>query len=277
MIGFGDLPDFVYIDEARVEQRLQFVNEGQIAELVETHTEDESKTSGGGLNIYKVLKYNREKSSGESDEVARTIQSTPVGQLAVFFGLLDDDVGVTDLKELSRKERAQLSDGDFVTVTGTIRESPIAKMMRIIDKYQIDIENWVDFSEEDIGIEAFQAELDDARGYYDMSMEGEVDGRYVFRLLSEDMTGIESGFPSKYKEYTVFGRIEHLFEGSEKEHHLSIFDEMGTRDRSERRDRKRRMKKMASDMSQFYDGNADESMFYIESPDILITPIAIFS
>lgn len=277
MIGFGELPDFVYIDEARVEQRLQFVNEGEIAELVETHSEDETKTSGGGLNIYKILRYNREKSSGESEEVARTIQSTPVGQLAVFFGLLDDDVGVTDLESLTTKERARLEDGNFVTVTGTIRESPIAKLMRIIDKYQINIENWVDFSDEDIGVEAFKAELDDARGYYEMSMDGEVDGRYVFRLSPEDMTGIENNFPSRYKKYTVFGRIEHMFEGNEKEHHLSIFDEVGVNDRSERRDRRRQMKSMASDMSQFYDGDADESMFYIESPDILITPIAIYT
>lgn len=277
MTGISELPDFIYIDKSRVEQRLQFVNEGQIAELVATHTEDESKTSGGGLNIYKVLNYNREKTSGESEEVVRTIRTTPVGQLAVFFGLMDEDVGVDEVESLSQTEREELEDDEYVTITGTIRESPIAKLMRIIDKYQLDIEDWIDFSDEDIGIEAFQAELDDARGYYEVSMDGVVDGRYVFRLSPDDMTGIEDSFPSDYKEYTVFGRIEHIFEGGEKEHHLSIFDEMATKDRSERRDRRRRMKKMANDMSRFYDGDADESMFYIESPDILITPIALFS
>lgn len=277
MVGINELPDFAYIDEARVEQKLQFVNEGQVAELVETHTDTESKMSGGGLNIYKILKYNREKSSGEKDEVARTIQSTPVGQLAVFFGMMDEDTGVEEIDSLTSEKRAQLEDGDYVSVTGQIRESPVAKLMRIADKYNLDITNWVDFSNEDIGPEAFKNELDDARGYYEMEMDGEVEGRYVFRLSQEDLTDIADGFPSDYKEYTVFGRTEHIFEGTEKEHHFSIFDEINTRDRSERTDRRRKMKEMANKMSQFYDRGTDESMFYIKSPDIRITPIAIFS
>jgi len=277
MVGINELPDFVYIDKTRVEQKLQFVNEGQVAELVETHTETESKTSGGGLNIYKILKYNREKSAGETEEIARTIQSTPVGQLAIFFGMIDEDTGVEEIDALTTKKQSQLEDGDYISVTGQIRESPIAKLMRIFDKYNLEITDYVDFSDEDIGPEAFKNELDDARGYYEMEMDGEVDGRYVFHLSQDDLTDLADGFPSEYKEYTVFGRIEHIFEGGEKEHHLSIFDEIHTRDRSERQNRRRKMKKMANDMSQFYKGSTDESMFYIESPDIRITPIAIFS
>lgn len=277
MVGINELPEFAYIDEARVKQKLQFVNEGQVAELVETHTETESKTSGGGLNIYKILKYKREKSSGEQEEVARTIQSTPVGQLAVFFGMMDEDEGVEELDSMSAKKRSQLEDGDYVSVTGTIRESPIAKMMRFLDKYNIDITNLADFSQEEFGPEALLNELDDARGYYEMEMDGEIDGRYVFYLSQEDLTEIVDEFPSDYREYTVFGRIEHKFESSEREHHLSIFDEVQTHDRNEMQKRRRNMKKMASDMSRFYEGDTDESMFYIESPDIRITPIAIFS
>lgn len=277
MIGFDELPDFVYIDEARVEQRLQFVNEGQIADLVETHTEDESKTSGGGLNIYKILKYNRQKSSGETEEVARTIKSTPVGQLAIFFGMMDEEAGVEELGSLSSKKRAQLEDGDYISVTGKVREPPIAKMMRIADKYGIDIESLVDFSEEDVGPEALRNELEEAREYYEIEMTGDVDGRYVFRLSQDDLTDVGSNFPSSYKEYTVFGRIEHKFEGSERKHHMSIFDETSSRDRKEREKRRRKMKKMAQETSKFYDGDTDESMFYIESPDILVTPVAIFS
>ena len=277
MIGINELPDFAYIDEARLKQKLQFVNEGQVAELVETQTETESKTSGGALNIYKILKYNRQKSSGETEEVARTIQSTPVGQLAVFFGMMNEDTGVEELDSLTNKKRAELEDGDYVSVTGQIRESPIAKLMRIFDKYNLDINSYVDFSGEDFGPEAFKNELDDARGYYEMEMDGEIDGRYVFNLSQDDLTDIAEEFPSDYKEYTVFGRIDHIFEGSEKEHHLSIFDEVNTRDREERQERRRKMKGMADDMSQFYEGGTDESMFYIESPDIRITPIAIFS
>ena len=277
MVGIDELPDFAYIDQARLEQKLQFVNEGQVAELVETQTETESKASGGGLNIYKILKYNREKSSDETEEIARTIQSTPVGQLAVFFGVMNEGTGVEELDSLTNKKRAKLEDGDYVSVTGQIRESPIAKIMRIVDRYNIDITNYVDFSGEDFGPEALKNELDDARGYYEMEMDGEVDGRYVFHLLQDDLTDIVDGFPSDYKAYTAFGRIEHIFEGSEKEHHLSIFDEVHIRDRGERQERRRRMKSMADDVSRFYNGGTDESMFYIESPDIRITPIAIFS
>jgi hypothetical protein len=277
MVGINELPDFVYIDEARIKQKLQFVNEGQVAELVETQTDTESKTSGGGFSIYKILKYNREKSSGGTEEVARTIQSTPVGQLAIFFGMMDEDTGVEELNFLTDEKRGQLEDGDYVSVTGYIRESPIAKLMRIVDKYNLDITNWVDFSDEDIGPEALKSELDDARGYYEMEIDGEVEGRYVFRLSQEDLTDIADKFPGDHKEYTVFGRIEHIFEDDEKEHHLSIFDEINTRDRTERLDRRRKLKEMANHVSQFYEGSTDESIFYIKSPDIRITPIAIFS
>lgn len=276
MVSISELPDFVYIDEARVNQKLQFVNEGQVAELVETHSETESKTSGGGLNIYKILKYNRESTSGETEEVARTIQSTPIGQLAVFFGMMDEEEGVEELESLSTENRAELEDGDYVSVTGEIRESPIAKMMRLADKYNIDVTDFVDFSEEDVGPEAFKNELDDARGYYEMEINGEIDGRYVFNLSEDDLTDITEDFPSNYKSYTVFGRIEHIFEGREKEHHLSIFDEIQTNDRNERQERRRKMKKMANEVSDLYEGTPDESIFYIESPDIRITPIAIF-
>ncbi len=118
MVGIDELPDFAYIDETRVEQKLQFVNEGQVAELVETQTETESKKSSGSLNIYKILKYNRENSSGETEEVARTIQSTPVGQLAVFFRIMNEDTGVEELNLLTNEKQAKLEDGDHVSITG---------------------------------------------------------------------------------------------------------------------------------------------------------------
>ncbi|RDZ38615.1 hypothetical protein C5B86_19535 [Haloferax sp. Atlit-19N] len=91
------------------------------------------------------------------------------------------------------------------------------------------------------------------------------------------MTGIERQFPSQYKEYTVFGRIEHLFEGNERQYHLSIFNEMSAGSRRERTKRRQKMKSLASDFSQLYDQDTGESMFYIESPDILINPISIYA
>lgn len=276
MVGINELPDFVYIDEARVEQKLQYVNEGRVAELIETSTETESKMSGGGLNIYKILNYNREKTSGETEEVARTIQSTPVGQLAVFFGMMDEDTGVEELDSLTSEKRAQLEDGDYVSLTGRIRESPITKLMRISEKYNLNLIESADYSNEDVGPEAFKNELDDARGYYEMKMDGEIDGRYIIYLSQDDLTDIVGEFPSNHKEYAVFGRIEHIFEGTEKESYLSIFDEIRTRDRSEREKKRRNLKKAANHLSDFYEDDTDESMFYIEYPDIRITPIAIF-
>ncbi len=91
----------------------------------------------------------------------------------------------------------------------------------MLDKYNLDITNYVDFSDEDFGPDAFKNELDDARGYYETKMDGEVDGRYVFYLSQDNLTDIAGEFPSDYKSYTVFGRIEHIFGGSEKEYHLS--------------------------------------------------------
>lgn len=277
MTGIGDLPDFIYIDEPRINQRLQFVNEGQVAEIIETYGEEESKTSGGGINIYKVLNYNREKTSGETEEVARTIQSTPTGQLALFFGLMDDETGVANLEDLTADQRDELEQGDYVVLSGVIQEPPISKFMRLFEKYGLDFTQFVDFSGEDVTPEALESELEEARGYHQIQMSGEIDGRYVFRLDSEHMTGIESRFPSSYKEYTVFGRIEHLFEKNERQYHMSVFNEMNASDRSERTERRRKMKSMANDANQFYEEDVDESMFYIEGPDILINPISVYS
>lgn len=277
MTGIGDLPDFIFIDEPRINQRLQFVNEGQIAELVETSGEQQSKASGGGVNIYKVLNYNRERTSGESEEIARTIQSTPTGQLAIFFSLMDQEIGVSDLDGLTIKQRDELEQGDYVVFSGLIEEPPISKLMRIFEKYQIDLRQLIDFSDSEIKPEALLAELEDAREYYTIQMSGDVDGRLVFRLDSENMTGIERQFPSQYKQYTVFGRIEHLFEGNERQYHMSIFNEMSENSRRERTKRRKKMKSLAKDFNELYDQDIDESMFYIESPDILINPISIYS
>ena len=277
MIGFEELPDFIYIDQPRVNQRLQFVNEGQVVELVETFGEEESKTSGGGLNIYKIFKYNREKSSGESEEMARTIQNTPTGQLAIFFGLMETDSGVHDLDNLTNKKRSELSQGNYVVFSGVVQEPPISKLTRLIERFGLSISQFVDFSETEATPEAIQSELDEARDYYLTRMQGEVDGRFVFRLDSEHMTGIENSFPSTYKEYTVFGRIEHLFEGNERQYHLSMFNEMNAGSREERRDRRKQLKSMANQANQLYEQDIDESMFYIEHPDILINPIAVYS
>lgn len=276
MTGFADLPDFIYIDEPRVNQRLQFVNEGQVQELVKTYTEDESKTSGGGINIYKVLNYSREKTSGDTEEVARTIQSTPTGQLALFFGLMDDEEGVTDLDELTTEQREKLEQKDYVVFSGVVQEPPIAKMLRLMERFGMDYTQFVDFSDTEATPEAIEAELDDARNYFQVQMSGSVAGRHVFRLNPEYMTGIETDFPSDYKEYTVFGRIEHPFEGNERQYHLSMFNEVNVSDRSERTKRRREMKSWANNMSNLYDGDVDESMFYIEHPDLLINPIAVY-
>lgn len=277
MAGIGELPDFIYIDESRVNQRLQFVNEGQVAELVETYSEDESKTSGGGINIYRVLNYSREKTSGETGEIARTIQSTPTGQLAVFFGLMDDESGVEVLDDLTAEHRDELTQGDYVLFSGIIQEPPISKLMRLLEKYGLNFRQFIDFSETEVTPEALESELEQSRGYYHCQMSGNVDGRYVFRLEPKHLTGIESQFPSSYKEYTVFGRIEHLFEGGERQYHFSIFNEMNTPEREERAKRRREMKSMAKSANQLYEEDVDESMFYIESPDILITPVAVYS
>ncbi|ELZ99045.1 hypothetical protein C439_14339, partial [Haloferax mediterranei ATCC 33500] len=275
MIGIGDLPDFIYIDEPRVNQRLQFVNEGQVAELVETSGEHESKASGGGLNIYKVLNYNREKSTGETEEVVRTIQNTPTGKLSIFFSFMDQELGVTDLDDVTVSQRDELQQGDYVVFSGIVEEPPISKLMRLSEKYGLDLRQIIDFSDTEATPEALFAELEDARNYYSIQMSDKVNGRFVFRLDPENMTGIERQFPSQYKEYTVFGRIEHLFEGNERQYHLSIFNEMSAGSRRERTKRRQKMKSLASDFSQLYDQDTGESMFYIESPDILINPISI--
>jgi hypothetical protein len=277
MTGIADLPDFIYIDEPRVNQRLQFVNEGQVADLVETYTEDKSKTSGGGLNIYNVLNYNREKTSGETEEIARTIQSTPTGQLALFFSLMDDESGVDNLDDLTTGQREGLEQGDYVVFSGVIQEPPISKFMRLVEKFGLDLSEIIDFSDTEATPEAFESELEDSSGYYQIPMSGGVNGRFVFRLNPNHMTGIENRFPSNFKKYTVFGRVEHLFEGSEREYHLSIFNEMDASDRSERTKRRKKMKSLANDMDELYDEKIDESMFYIESPDILISPISVYS
>lgn len=279
MSGIQGIPDFIYIDEARINQRLQFVDEGHVAEIVEKYSGEETKTRGGGLNIYNVFNYQREKTSGESEEVARTIQTTPPGQLAVFFGLMDMENGVNNIDGLTPDERDELIQGEHVVFSGRIQEPPIAKMARVLEMSKTDIDELADQSDDDdeVNTEVVKSEFNDASEYLQIQMTEIADGRYVFRLNPENMTGIERDFPSSYKDYTVFGRIEHAFEGRERQHHVSIFNEMNINDRQKKNERRRKRKKIANKMSPLYDEPIDESIFYIESPDILINPIAVYS
>ena len=76
----------------------------------------------------------REKSSEETENIAKSIQSTPIGRFAAYHGLVDESGDLTNLTQNGQTDLSQIQDGDFISVSGKISKSPINDMVSIFDR-----------------------------------------------------------------------------------------------------------------------------------------------
>lgn len=274
------MPDVYYLDEPRIEQQMQMIHHGQVQEVVETVNSTDSTDNEGRASIYKALDFHRGSSEESVEDFTRTVRSTPIGQFVALYGVLDkEEEELTHLDQIDKSTRDSLEDEDYVTLRGEIEQPPWTRLFDLAERFGIDISE-VESGGEDLpedSEEKLLQEMEDAARYYQISMTGGYSGNFVFKLYEDNIQGIARDFPDKFKEYTIFAKIDHKYEPGEERHYLDFLDEdVETKGREERTRRRIQKKGLASELDPLYEDGVSDSDLHISPPDIVITPVAIY-
>lgn len=265
-----DLPKLVYINEPLIEQQVELLDEGRVEHIVEEYSESEEHTTSGGVNIYQVLRLEREKTSHTTENIAKKVKRTTIGQFAVYHGMIDEDGDLTEASNLDESDREQLADDEFVTITGSIRRTPLNLFDHLGEKFGFyGSSNIVDDPQ-------VTAQIKDAADYYEMTLPNDLSGVFTFELNEAYFQPIEPEFPDEYQEYTVFGEVRHVYEQNEERNHIDAANYANVSDTKKRQEQRRRMKSMAQSASQLTGREISEDDYKISYPDIELTPIAIY-
>ena len=267
MSSITDLPRLVYLDEAQVSQPMQLVHQGEVEQIVEEFGEEDGTTKGGGLNIYNVIRFELSKTSNSTENTAKTIRNTPLGKFAVYHGLVEDSDDLNDIQELNEESWKNISDKEFVTVTGSILKTPLAEIVEKFDEYDL----W------DGGDEEVAEQFRGGENYHQMDIPGEIDGRFVFHLQDEHLLPTAGDFPEDYTDYTIFGTVKHRYRPGQQKEFMSMLNDVPSGDRELSLQVDMMMKALSSkNTSDLLGRTIDESDYRISHPDIELSPIAIY-
>lgn len=274
------MPDVYYLDEPRIEQQMQMIHHGQVKEVVETVNSTDSADNVGRTSIYKALDFHRGNSEESIEDFTRTVRSTPIGQFVAFHGVLDkEEEELTHLDQIDSGSRESLENEDYVTLRGKIEQPPWTRVYDLAKRFGIDISE-VESEGGDLpenSEEKLLQEMEDAARYYQISMKGECDGNFVFKLYEENIQGIARDFPNKFKEYTIFAKIDHIYGTGEERHYLDFLDEdVESKNREERTQRRIQKKSLASELDPLFEDGVSDSDLHISPPDVVVVPIAIY-
>ncbi|MFB9805034.1 hypothetical protein ACFFQF_06315 [Haladaptatus pallidirubidus] len=279
MTSLSDVPEIVYTNDQLINRLYDYFNEGEIQEVVDRSLESESTTKGAGLKKIISMQFNR--TSGEEEESERIRQMNIIGKFAILHSILKDEDDIIYLDTITNAERDDLNNGDFVQVKGRITSSPINELQGKIEQFwpyiemfgmedeQIDSDEEMSLSQ----VMEFIDELASGEDIYRVSKSSDsLDSDLVFYLNSDELG--ES--LSRYTEYQVLGRIEHVFEEGEEEWLLDLAEMMPGNDREARTERRKAIKGLADAFSDMLERDVRDSDFKIGYPDIQIRPMAIY-
>lgn len=281
-MGITDQPVILYLNQPYIDQQMQLANEGMVSEIVEEYGETDATTNSGGLKIYNILNFMREKSSEETENIAKSIQSTPIGRFAAYHGLIDESGDLINLAKNGQADLSQTQDGDFISVSGEISKSPINDMMSIFDRLGTSItqlmkESTDNNAESDdiISNEQIESEFEEASNSYHMNMENE-NGAFHFELIPGYFEDVSTDFPDKYSEYTIFAEVDHCFEQNEKEYAIDLMNMVPQQEREQKIKIRRMWGELTEGLNEIPGRDFSRSDFYLSAPDIRIAPIAIY-
>lgn len=281
-MNITDQPVILYLNQPYIDQQMQLANEGMVSEIVEEYGETDSTTTSGGLKIYNILNFMKEKSSEETENIAKSIQSTPIGRFAAYHGLIDDSGELITTSSGDQIDLSQIQDGGFVSVKGRIAKSPINDMDSILDRFGMTIpELFEESTDGDIEPDDFMtdeqlgSEFEKATDSFYVGMKNR-DGMFYFELNPGYFEDVSTDFPDNYTEYTIFAEVDHCFERGEKEFVVDLMNLIPQKGREEQVKLRRIWSGFADALNEFPGRNFSSDDFYLSSPDIRVTPIAIY-
>ena len=281
-MGITDQPVVLYLNQPYIDQQMQLANEGMVSEIVEEYGETDSTTTSGGLKIYNVLNFMREESSEETENIAKSIQSTPIGRFAAYHGLIDESDELINVTSNGQIDSSQIQDGNFVSVSGKISKSPINDMISIFDRFGISITQLLkestssDTGSDDLmSHEQIGSEFEDASNSFHITVEND-NGSFHFDLDPNYFEDVSTDFPDDYSDYTVFAEVDHTFTQNEKEYVVDLMNIIPQKEREQQIKMRRMWSELTDGLNELPGRNFSTSDFYLSAPDIRITPIAIY-
>lgn len=274
MVSVTNIPKLVYINEPLVNQQTQLLDQGDVEHIIEEYGASDQTTASGEFGIYDVLRFKVGKSRGSTESTAKKIRSTPIGDFAVYHGLLDSDNAIQDVSEIDQPFWNELEDGAYVSATGRVRRTWYGELNELSESYDLydDILSKGDVRKQEQMVEQVKA----AGRYFEMPME-HLDGCFVFKLDDAYWQGVEPDFPHEYREYTVMGQVKHVYRGADREHYMDVFDDAPRpNSHKERSDLKRGLRRMANSAEPMMGREMDESDNFIAEPDVLVDPVAVY-
>ncbi|WP_248911095.1 DUF6414 family protein [Halocatena marina] len=281
MVSIVDAPEVIYTNDQIINRLFNYLNEGDIKEIVERSLDSDTTDKSGGLNKIIRLIYSRSSTDEEESELIREFDS--IGKFAILHGILKEEGDITPFEEIGEDDRNELEENGFVHAKGRINASPINDLQNLIEdmKPYFDIFNSdMKFQDQDqdqefslSDIQDFLNELNSGENIYTVNTSTDSLNANVVFSLSE---GELEGQLSKYTEYHVLGRIEHVYGRGEEEWLMNVMDLLPEGDRDARRNRRMFLRQMVSSTSDLLDRNVTEDDFKIGYPDVRIRPVAIY-
>lgn len=279
MVSIADAPEVVYTNNQIINRLFSYLNEGDIKEIVERSLDSDTTDKEGGLSKIIRLKYARSSTDEEETELIRKFDS--IGKFAILHGILQDEDDITSFEETGEDDRRELENGDFIEAEGRIRASPINDLQKMIeeikpylDMFDFDMEfqeQGQEFTFSDI--QDFVNELDSGEDVYTVNTStSSINADVVFSLGGGEL----DGQLSKYTEYHVLGRVEHVYNQGEKEWLMNVMDLLPGSDRDARQKRRMFLKQMVSSSSDLLDRNVTEDDFKVGYPDVRVRPVAVY-
>lgn len=276
------MPDIYYLDEPRVQQRMQMVHEGRVQEVVETYSSPTQSEADGSSPLYNFFDSHRGSDEENLGEYSRTIKSTPIGQFIIFHGILDTNDDIRRIRDIDYDTRNSVEGSKYITIKGKIESPPWTRLYDLAERMGFDMSDMSGIQPDNSDLpekseKKILNEMEDAARYYQIPMTGECNGDFVFKLRDENLQDIAREFPDSFKTYTILAKTEYVFNEGEERHYLDLLDEVpATKDRSERTEKRIRRKEMARHLDPLYEDGVSDDDLHIFHPDIIITPIAIY-
>ena len=195
------------------------------------------------------------------------LESRSEDEIQEFVNTVDESDEFERVNDLD-DPRKMLSANERVIIEGTLQRTPLSKFNYILDENDM----WDEVTDEEVDDQVILNQFQSAAGYFELKLDS---GCQVVMHLSNQDIRTE---PQPFREYTIFGEIDHVYQDGEKESYMEILEgSEDIKDRNERTQRDVELRQFANILSSIPPlGEVSKSDFYLSPPDIRITPLLVY-
>ncbi len=204
-----------------------------------------------------------------TDTQILNVDTSDSRQIQTAINRIEDEFDVRRTEDMDSDAPNTLIDGKKYIIQGKLKPTPLSEANRFFDEYG----GWSEMDQNTKEDQMFIEQLRSAAGFYEMEI-GDSSGKFVMRLLDEYL--LEE--PKRYREYTVFGEVDHVYQEDEQESYMNVLEDAAdVPDRNERARMDISLRRGANALSSLPRiGEVSKSDFFISHPDVRMTPIVVY-